>query len=96
VARRRSADRRLPERAGPLTETEDLLRDLAPRVLGAVVRRYGHFDIAEDAVQEALVAAATQWPRDGVPDSPLVGAWRASGEAAPGQQEHEQTDGTLT
>nr|BFE65408.1 sigma factor-like helix-turn-helix DNA-binding protein [Dactylosporangium thailandense] len=41
-----------------------LLRDLAPQVLGAVVRRYGHFDTAEDAVQEALLAAARQWPHD--------------------------------
>jgi len=48
----------------------DLLRALAPQVLGAVVRRYGHFDTAQDAVQEALIAAGTQWPRDGVPDSP--------------------------
>ncbi|HEV8560386.1 MAG TPA: sigma-70 family RNA polymerase sigma factor [Actinophytocola sp.] len=53
--------------------TEDRLRELAPRVLGAVVRRYGHFDTAEDAVQEALLAAATTWPRDGVPDNPK--AW---------------------
>jgi RNA polymerase sigma factor (sigma-70 family) len=52
------------------TDVEDLLRSLAPQVLGAVVRRYGHFDTAEDAVQEALVAAATQWPRDGLPDNP--------------------------
>jgi RNA polymerase sigma factor (sigma-70 family) len=52
------------------TEVEGLLRRLAPQVLGAVVRRYGHFDTAEDAVQEALLAAATQWPGDGVPDSP--------------------------
>jgi RNA polymerase sigma factor (sigma-70 family) len=43
---------------------EGLLRQLAPQVLGAVVRRYGHFDTAEDAVQEALLAAATQWPSD--------------------------------
>jgi len=50
--------------------TEHLLRDLAPQVLGAVVRRYGHFDAAEDAVQEALLAAATQWPAQGVPDRP--------------------------
>jgi RNA polymerase sigma factor (sigma-70 family) len=54
----------------PDTEAEDLLRRLAPRVLGAVVRRYGHFDTAEDAVQEALLAAAVQWPRDGTPDNP--------------------------
>src|SRR5256885_8649027 len=52
---------------------EDLLRDLAPRVLGALVRRFGHFDTAEDATQEALLAAATQWPADGVPDNPR--AW---------------------
>jgi RNA polymerase sigma factor (sigma-70 family) len=54
----------------PETEVEDLLRRLAPQVLGAVVRRYGHFDTAEDAVQEALLAAATQWPKDGTPDNP--------------------------
>jgi RNA polymerase sigma factor (sigma-70 family) len=53
--------------------TEDLLRELAPQVLGAVVRRYGHFDLAEDAVQEALLAATTHWPRDGEPDNPK--AW---------------------
>ncbi|MEU4539694.1 DUF6596 domain-containing protein [Streptosporangium sp. NPDC023825] len=55
----------------PGTEFEDLLRRLAPQVLGAVVRRYGHFDAADDATQEALLAAATQWPKDGLPDSPL-------------------------
>ncbi len=49
---------------------EDLLRDLAPQVLGAVVRRYGDFAAAEDAVQEALVAATLQWPKDGLPDNP--------------------------
>jgi RNA polymerase sigma factor (sigma-70 family) len=54
----------------PDTEVEDLLRRLAPRVLGAVVRRYGHFDTAEDATQEALLAAAMQWPKDGIPDNP--------------------------
>ncbi|GGX26756.1 RNA polymerase sigma factor [Streptomyces chartreusis] len=51
-------------------ETEDLLRRHAPQVLGALVRRYGHFDFAEDAVQEAMLAAAEQWPRTGVPDNP--------------------------
>ncbi len=51
-------------------DVEDLLRDLAPRILGALVRRYGGFDTCEDAVQEALLAAAVQWPRDGVPDNP--------------------------
>ena len=54
----------------PGDRVEDLLRELAPRVLGSVVRRYGHFDLAEDAVQEALIAAAEQWPRDGVPERP--------------------------
>jgi RNA polymerase sigma factor (sigma-70 family) len=55
---------------------EGLLRELAPQVLGVLVRRYGQFDAAEDAVQEALLAAAMQWPREGVPDNPR--AWLAS------------------
>ena len=50
--------------------TEDLLRRLTPQVLGAVVRRYGNFALAEDATQEALAAAAIRWPRDGLPDNP--------------------------
>jgi RNA polymerase sigma factor (sigma-70 family) len=54
-------------------QTEDLLRELAPRVLGAVMRRFRDFTIAEDAVQEALIAAAIQWPREGLPDNPR--AW---------------------
>ncbi len=52
---------------------EGLWRDLAPQVLGAVVRRFGHFELAEDAVQEALLAAAGQWTSDGLPDDPR--AW---------------------
>jgi predicted RNA polymerase sigma factor len=48
----------------------DLLRELAPQVLGALLRRFGHFDLCEDATQEALLAAALQWPRDGTPDNP--------------------------
>ena len=48
-----------------------MLRDLAPQALGAVHRRWGDFAAAEDAVQEALVAATAQWPREGIPDSPL-------------------------
>jgi RNA polymerase sigma factor (sigma-70 family) len=51
--------------------SERLLRDLAPRVLGALIRRFHDFAAAEDAVQDALVAAALQWPRDGVPENPL-------------------------
>ncbi|MGH3150368.1 MAG: sigma factor [Streptosporangiaceae bacterium] len=57
----------------PGADVEDLLRGLAPQVFGAVVRRYGHFDTAEDATQEALIAAARQWPDEGAPDSPR--AW---------------------
>ncbi|WP_027341078.1 RNA polymerase sigma factor [Hamadaea tsunoensis] len=49
---------------------EGLLRELAPQVLGTLVRRYGSFDECEDATQEALLAAALQWPADGVPDNP--------------------------
>jgi RNA polymerase sigma factor (sigma-70 family) len=55
------------------TGIEDLLRELAPQVLGVLVRRSGDFGAAEDAVQEALLAAALHWPADGVPDSPR--AW---------------------
>jgi RNA polymerase sigma factor (sigma-70 family) len=51
-------------------EVEDLLRELAPQVLGALVRRYGQFDLCEDAAQEALLAAAVRWPADGVPEHP--------------------------
>jgi RNA polymerase sigma factor (sigma-70 family) len=67
---------------------EDLLRELAPRVVGTVARRFRDFDTAEDAVQEALLVAATQWSTHGVPQSPqawlvtvasrrLVNIWRA-------------------
>jgi RNA polymerase sigma factor (sigma-70 family) len=49
---------------------EDLLRELAPQVLGSLVRRYGRFDACEDAVQEALLAGAQRWPVDGIPESP--------------------------
>src|SRR5437588_1958503 len=50
--------------------SEHLLRELAPQVLGAVVRRFHDLAAAEDAVQEALMAAAVQWPREGVPENP--------------------------
>jgi RNA polymerase sigma factor (sigma-70 family) len=53
--------------------SEHLLRDLAPQVLGVVIRRFRDFAAAEDAVQEALIAAALQWPREGIPDNPR--AW---------------------
>ena len=55
------------------TRSEHLLPELAPQVLGAVVRRFGDFAAAEDAVQEALIAASLRWPQDGVPDYPR--AW---------------------
>ena len=58
------------------TDVEGLLRELAPQVLGALVRRHGGFDTCEDAVQEALLAAAVQWPEEGVPDNPS--AWLAT------------------
>ena len=49
---------------------ENLLRELAPQVLGAIIRRFRDFSAAEDAVQEALLAAAVQWPDEGLPDNP--------------------------
>jgi len=50
--------------------SEHLLRELAPQVLGSVVRRFRDFSSAEDAVQEAMIAAFTQWPQAGIPDNP--------------------------
>ena len=52
------------------SQSEHLLRELAPQVLGAVIRRFRDFAAAEDAVQEALIAAAVQWPREGLPANP--------------------------
>jgi RNA polymerase sigma factor (sigma-70 family) len=49
---------------------EEVLRELAPQVLGALLRRYGDFEACEDAVQEALLSATLQWPSDGMPDNP--------------------------
>jgi RNA polymerase sigma factor (sigma-70 family) len=77
-------------------EVEDLLRPLAPHVLGALVRRYGHFDAAEDAVQEALLAAAVQWPEQGVPESPrgwlITVASRRLADQARGEQARRQRE----
>jgi len=81
---------------------EDLLRELAPQVLGTLVRRHSQFDACEDAVQEALLAAARQWAADGLPENPrswlltvasrrLVDAWRS--EAA--RQHREETAAVL-
>ncbi|MGO4617826.1 RNA polymerase sigma factor [Nocardia sp. 2YAB30] len=68
------SDRRAVPDDTPLpASTEDLLRALAPQVLGTLVRRFGDFDTAEDALQEAMLAAATQWPAEGLPAHPR--AW---------------------
>jgi RNA polymerase sigma factor (sigma-70 family) len=56
---------------GRAATTEDLLREAAPRVLAAVVRRFGDFGDSEDAVQEAMIAASTQWPVQGTPENPV-------------------------
>jgi RNA polymerase sigma factor (sigma-70 family) len=67
---------------------DDIWRAATPQVVAALVRRYGDFDRAEEATQEALLAASVQWPRDGLPDDPkawlvrvasrrLVDAWRS-------------------
>ena len=84
---------------------EDVWREETPHVLAALLRRYGDLETAEDAVQEALLAAARQWPVDGVPDNPrawlvrvasrrLVDAWRSDGaratrEEAVARQHHD-------
>jgi RNA polymerase sigma factor (sigma-70 family) len=77
---------------------EDLLRRLAPQVLGALVRRHGHFDVSEDAVQEALLAAALQWPAQGVPDHPrawliTVASRRLADEARSDQARRRREEG---
>ena len=61
--------------------TERILREAAPQALGAVIRRHRDFAASEDAVQEALIAAAERWPREGIPDNPVgwlirVASWR--------------------
>src|ERR1700729_2307171 len=52
------------------TTSEHLLREFAPQVLGSVARRFRDFSSAEDAVQDAMIAAFTQWPQEGVPENP--------------------------
>ena len=83
----------------PGTDGEDLLRQLAPQVLGAVVRRYGHFDTAEDAVQEALLAAATQWPEQGIPGNPrgwlITVASRRLADLLRSEQARQRREGTV-
>ncbi len=75
----------------------DLLRELAPQVLGALLRRFGHFDLCEDATQEALLAAALQWPREGIPENPrgwliTVGARRLMDAARSEQSRRRRED----
>jgi len=92
----------LREPDSSLREPQDLLRELAPQVLGTLVRRHGQFDACEDAVQEALLAAALQWAETGVPENPrswlmtvasrrLVDEWRS--ESA--RRRREETDAVL-
>lgn len=62
----------------PEPDVGHLLRELAPQVLGAVARRHGDFAAAEDAVQEALIAAAARWPAEGVPANPRGWLYRVA------------------
>jgi RNA polymerase sigma factor (sigma-70 family) len=64
------SDNHSPSSSPSERDIDRLLRPLAPQVLGALVRRHGRFDLCEDAVQEALLAAALQWPREGIPGNP--------------------------
>jgi predicted RNA polymerase sigma factor len=78
----------------------DLLRELAPQVLGALLRRFGHFDLCEDATQEALLAAALQWPRDGTPGNPrgwlITVAARRLMDAARSEQSRRRREDQVT
>jgi len=69
---------------------EDLWRELAPQVLGVLARQSGDFDAAEDATQEALIAAADHWPRDGVPENQRAWLLRTAGRRLIDQRRSEQ------
>jgi RNA polymerase sigma factor (sigma-70 family) len=71
-------------------ELEQAGRGCVPDVLAALVRRYGDFDAAEDAVQEALMAAARQWPSDGLPDNPRGWLIRVASRRLVDQRRAEQ------
>lgn len=80
---------------------DGLLRELAPQVLGALVRRYGTFETAEDAVQEAMLAAAVQWPSEGIPDNPrgwliTVGSRRLTDQLRSEVARHRRESATAT
>ena len=72
------------------TPVEDLLRDLAPQVIGSLTRQSGDFDAAEDAVQEALIAAADHWSREGIPENPRAWLQRTAGRRLIDQRRSEQ------
>jgi RNA polymerase sigma factor (sigma-70 family) len=71
------------------TQTEDLLRELTPKVVGSVARHFGDFHAAEDAVQEALLAAAAQWPAQGIPQNPRAWLIRVASRRMTDQQRSE-------
>lgn len=84
-----------------MTDLENVWRGAAPQVVSALIRRYGDFDQAEDATQEALLAAAQQWPGEGIPSDPtawlirvasrrLIDAWRS--DAARREREGRRSD----
>ncbi|MDA1349783.1 MAG: sigma factor, partial [Chloroflexi bacterium] len=52
---------------------ESIFREESGRIVASLIRVLGDFDIAEEAMQEALITALERWPTDGVPDNP--GAW---------------------
>ena len=86
-------DRRRRRAQGVIADpspVEDLLRDLAPQVLGTLTRQSGDFDAAEDAVQEALIAAADHWPREGIPENPRAWLLRTAGRRLVDQRRSEQ------
>ncbi len=64
--------------ASPAPKVEHLLREITPQVLGALTRRHRDFGAAEDAVQEALLDASVQWPREGVPENPAGWLYRTA------------------
>jgi predicted RNA polymerase sigma factor len=72
-------------------EIEGLLRELAPQVLGTMVGRFGQFDACEDAVQEALLAAALHWPGEGVPENPRGWLLQTAGNRLRDQARSEQS-----
>jgi RNA polymerase sigma factor (sigma-70 family) len=81
----------------------DLLRELAPQVVGTLARRHGQWDAAEDATQEALLAASARWPTAGMPDNPrawlmavasrrLIDEWRSDSARREREEEYTRLD----